>query len=623
MKLKRHLSLLFFLVTTLEVDAQILNDSVRNVYGPNTTLYLYEESIKYNKAQLHTVDTLIHGIHNFNFTDRLQRKYQDLGIIGTPMRPVYYIPPETIGRTSGFHSFDPYFRAPEQIKYYDTKSPYSRLYFVIGGNGRSIVNVDYSRNINPNWNVGGSVQTVSADKQFGTALRRGDRNADGTTYQFYTRFFTKDNRYQLLANFSRLGITIAESGGIQPSISGKITDLTRESTLWLADANSREVRTNIHLYHQYHVSDLVQLYHSFDRTKQDVSFNAPLSGNSVNYFLEYGLIQDPDSLEIRFFQNQTQTSDQSEFTFLNNEMGFKGDLGPLFYNFYLKRRDLRYDNIFLNSVNTSENYAGFNLRNNFSNDMHFYANGEYLLGRNYKLGSGFTFRYIEANLKRVRYDPSFLHDLYSGNHMQWNNDFSPILSDNLYGALHLKLPFLKFSPHLNLHRISRQVYFDINRRPAQASGAARIFAPGVDLNLRFFRNIHFENHFVYTGISGDAANIFRIPRFFWNSRLYYGNSHFNDKLQIQAGVDMHFRSAYRAHGYEPVIQQYFVQNDFQIPSYPLADVFINVKISRARVFVKYTNITQTLGLTGEYFATPFYFGQQGVLDFGLDWLFFD
>ncbi len=624
MALKRFLVFIFFSCTALALKAQILNDSVRNVYGPNTTLYLLEENIKYNNLDLSPLDTLITGIHNFNFVDRFQRKYQDLGVIGTPMMPVFYTPPDIIGRTSGFHSFDPYFVAPEQVKYYDSKSPYSKLYFIVGGNGRSIVNVDYSRNVKPNWNVGASLQNISADKQLGTSIRRGDRFSDATAYQFYTRYFTTDNKYQLLANFSRLGIRIAESGGLQLPEGGSISDLDRDDQLWLANANSREVRINLHLYHQFRLSDLVQLYHSIDRTNQDISFTIPISENNlnnVNYFIQHGLLR--DLAERNFYQNNVETSDQSKFLFTTNEIGFKGDIERLFYNFYLKRRDLRYDNKYANSVNTAENYAGFNIRNDFSKGIKFNAFGEYLLGRNYILGSGIYFKYLEANVKRIRHDPSFLHQSYYGNHLEWNNDFTSIISDNFFGALHLDLPFLKLSPHINLHRVNNPVFFNSERTPQQAAGAARIFSPGIDLNLRFFKNIYFENHFVYTGISGDAGNVFRIPRYFLNSRIYYGNSHFNNKLQIQVGVDMHFRSSYFAYAYEPVIQQFFLQNEFQIPAYPLADVFMNAKIGRARVFVKYSNLTQTINLTGEYFATPYYFGQQGVLDFGVNWLFFD
>ncbi|MDQ3392517.1 MAG: putative porin [Bacteroidota bacterium] len=617
------------------MKAQILNDSVRNVYGTKTTLFQYEDNIKYNIPGMLSLDTTIHNIHNFNFVDRRQRKFQDLGIIGTPMRPIYYIAPDNIGSTSGFHAFDLYFTAPEQVKYYDTKSPFSRLNFVVGGMGRSIVNVDYSRNIKPNWNIGASLQNISADKQIGISSTRGDRNSDATAYQFYTRYFTKDNKYQLLANFSRLGISIAESGGLQPAESGgiqlaksvNISDLNREETpIWFTKADSREVRVNLHLYQQYKFSNLVQLYHAIDRTKQAVSFQVPLTG--VTYFIENNLIQSLGILGSGYYFSDTETRETSDFLFYKNELGFKGDINSLFYNFYLKRRDLLYENNLHytpeHPVNRSaENYAGFNLRNDFSDMLHFYANGEYLLGRNYKLGSGFTFKYLEANVKRVKHEPSFIHEWYSGNHFIWSNDFDPTLSDNLYGAAHLDLPFLKMSPHINFHRIAQPVYFDNNRQPQQASGAAIISAPGIDLNFRFFKSLYIENHFVYTGISGDAAYVFRIPEYFVNTKIYYGNTHYDNKLTIQAGLDLHFRSAFKAYAYEPTIQQFYLQDDFLIPAFPLADVFVNFKISRAQVFLKYSNLTRVLNITDEYFTTPYYFGQRDVFDFGINWLFFD
>ncbi|CAN5265846.1 hypothetical protein BH23BAC1_BH23BAC1_47270 [soil metagenome] len=597
------------------LKAQILNDSIRQIYGPNTTLFITEESIKYNKEQYHNIDTLLNGLHNFTYVDRFGRKFQDLGNPGTAMRPVFYAPPDIIGKTSGFHSFDMYFTPPEQVRYYDTKSPYSKLFFVIGGNSRSVVDIDYSRNVNPRWNVGGSLTRISADKQLGPVARRGDRNTELTSYQIFTRYFSKDNKYQILANFSRLGANVNESGGIRANGNEPLSDLFEyeQAEIWLRTAQTRDIRSNIHAYHQYKISDLMQVYHSFDLSQQDVSFtNLGISGADGAYF--NNIIFNSDS-----------TEDQSSFNFLKNEIGIKGDINTIFYNFYLKRRDLSYDNKYLPYVaRRDENYGGFNIRNDFNDEMNFYAFGEYLMGRNYKLGGGINFKYLEGNVKRIRYDPTFLQNAYLGNHYNWHRyDFTPTLSDNLFGAINLELPFLKFSPHINFHRINNHIYFGRDTIPVQASGAARIFSPGINMSLRFFRHMHLENNFIYTDISGNAADVFRIPQLFLNSRLYYENLLFKRKLQLQVGIDSHIRSAYKAYAYEPVIQQFFLQDQFTIPQYYLADVFLNAKIGRARIFVKYTNITETIGLMEGYFTTPYYTGQRGTLDFGVNWLFFD
>lgn len=91
---------------------------------------------------------------------------------------------------------------------------------------------------------------------------------------------------------------------------------------------------------------------------------------------------------------------------------------------------------------------------------------------------------------------------------------------------------------------------------------------------------------------------------------------------MHAGVDLHWKSRYFAPGYDPAIQQFYNQDDFESPAFPLVDIFVNAKIKRARVFFKYNNIMQILQETG-YLPTPYYPGQRNIFDFGFDWSFYD
>ena len=133
--------------------SQVLDDSTKNIYGPKTTRFFYEENIFFSDYTASTLDTVIHNFHLYNFVQRYNYEYQDLGNIGTAMNPLYYQLPTQIGVSSGWTSFDPYWNA-NTTRYYDTKSPYSNMHLVLGGNGRSITDIDYTRNIKPNWNFG-------------------------------------------------------------------------------------------------------------------------------------------------------------------------------------------------------------------------------------------------------------------------------------------------------------------------------------------------------------------------------------------------------------------------------------------------------------------------------------
>ena len=111
--------------------------------------------------------------------------YYDLGVNGSALQPMYYSLPEQIGRSTGFHAYEPYYKRVEDFKYYDTKSPFINLEAVFGGKQRSIVDFEFSRNINPQWNVGFDIYKINSNKQVGSAGLR-EKQVENTELDIYT-----------------------------------------------------------------------------------------------------------------------------------------------------------------------------------------------------------------------------------------------------------------------------------------------------------------------------------------------------------------------------------------------------------------------------------------------------
>ena len=149
------------------VFAQVIDDSTKNVYGAATTFFTTEDNIKNNLKGYQVVDTSLAEAHNWDPVNITDYYYQNLGTVGTAMRPVFYEVPDVIGKTSGFGVYDYYVKTPDQFKYFDTKSPYTKMRAVFGGNYRAYIGIDFSRNVNENWNVGFSFRRWTVDKQIG------------------------------------------------------------------------------------------------------------------------------------------------------------------------------------------------------------------------------------------------------------------------------------------------------------------------------------------------------------------------------------------------------------------------------------------------------------------------
>ena len=80
--------------------------------------------------------------------------------------------------------------------------------------------------------------------------------------------------------------------------------------------------------------------------------------------------------------------------------------------------------------------------------------------------------------------------------------------------------------------------------------------------------------------------------------------------------------SYFAYDYDPITQQFFLQNDFEVEGYLLADLFADLRIGRWNFFFKLVNVGDQI-LDDGYFITPYYRGQQRTFDFGISWVFFD
>jgi len=603
------------------------SDSSKQIYGPRTSRFFLEEDVFMNRLRYYPIDTVIRNFHRFNDVQRNANLYQDLGNIGTAIHPIYYTVPDVIGVTSGFSVFDVYWDR-EMIRHYDTKSPYSNMHVILGGRGRSITRATYSRNINPQWNFGFTYRGLFIDKQVGRQ-GKGDRNARSHYYDFHTAYETKDSTYRVFFNFRRNNHLVVESGGVHVVDSTVIRNFFDQNAQpFLLEAMSRELRMNIHLYHQYKVGDALQVYHKLDRYRQGSRFTDRPSAEPDWFF---------DFVEI----DSDTTNDYVKFRTLRNEVGIKGNLLKLFYNGYVALRDYRItynqDTVGINlNRRGTESYLGGRMALRLDSLVEVTGWVEVMETGNYRIEGGIRSRWFDAALKQVQYEPSFLSQRYRGAHDLWLNNFSSINVTQLSGSLHYRSSVLAVSPGLTFTRLGNYVFYkDISVEgaegtrqdvmPVQSPGEQVIFSPMLRASVKFFRHVRLSGFGIYSRLLEQSDDAIQQPELFINGQLAYENIFFNGNLDLHTGVDVHWKSDYYAPAYDVPIRQFYVQqgeNKIITRAFPIIDVFVNAKIKRARIFFKYNNLLQAFTKEG-YFPTPSYIGQQNSIDFGFDWSFYD
>src|SRR5690606_16779681 len=181
---------------------------------------------------------------------------------------------------------------------------------------------------------------------------KGDRNVRSVYYDIFTSYESPDSTYRLFANFARNRHIVQEFGGVLveegPDRSVFFQQNARRT---LTEAEARELRMNLHLFHQYRVGTALQVYHKFDRYRQGNAFYDTPGSEPSGYY---------EHIEI----DSANTSDESRFVTIRNEAGIKGNLLKLFYNGYYAIRNFNMDYKYLDDdtlhVRTSgaEHYLG-------------------------------------------------------------------------------------------------------------------------------------------------------------------------------------------------------------------------------------------------------------------------
>ena len=603
--------------------SQIVDDTTKNVYGPKTTLWTTEENIFFNKKTYNALDTTITNYHRWTYIQRLNNFYKDLGNVGTALSPIFPTFSSTIGVTSGFNSYNLYYET-EEPKYFDTKSPYSRMFIVWGGNGRAMTRIEFSRNINSRWNFGFNYRPLLVDRQL--LRQKGERQTISHYYDLYTTYKSKSDKYSLLLNYRRIRHRVAESGGADVAPDEPfIKYFSPQTGQKLVATGTEDLRNNIHLLHQYQLAKPFQIYHMVDLGKQINKFTNIKSQDPKDFY---------DSVAVT---SADTISDKTTLKIFQNEVGIKGNAAFLFYNFYYKNRSYRYTNQKLEIDELTfkpvavEHYVGGRIAFEIDSLTELSGNAEYLLDGNYRVEGQFKTPWLDASAKSLLVKPGLMQNSYSGGHDYWNNSFSNIFINQVQGFLKANLGPIMISPGATFSTYKNYVFFreieptsPSTQRvlPFQSSGSQSIFSPELRMTLQFLKHMYFRPQVIYTKFLQNDDEAFRIPQLFANAQLAYEGKIFKGNLAVQIGLDAHWKSAYRAMGYDPAIQQFYNQNITTVPSFLLADVFFVGKFRRGMFFVKYNNLVQRFTQSG-YLPTPGYPGQRNIMDFGFDLLLFD
>ncbi|UOG72913.1 putative porin [Hymenobacter tibetensis] len=652
------LSILLFVLLgrAVPVQAQILDDSTKVLYGARTTRVIYEDDILRDRTEGRIIDTTLTNFPSSRNWYHDSTFYQDLGLVGTAARPLLWRTNTQLGYRLGRNVFDRYARDPATIPYYDTKSPYTFFRFIQGSFGEQVFELSYTRSINKNASVGLAYERFASNKLYNAISRSG--LVEHTNFLLFARFQSTDERYRALFNYSNVRHQAAESGGAyyQAATTQQPADTVPEQLFGydeeisrLTEAANTEHRDGIRFVQSYRlIGRGLTAYHIVDFRRQRNRFLDDFGRVPQGQASNRDLLFYPVALLSR-----AGTNDKAELRQVENTVGVLGRNELVNYRIYARHRGVslsthrRIEDPINPLPNDSEPYSNIFLGGTANFRYKIFAIetvGEYALPKPDQ-GSKFG-EYWARGLARLgpltgevlisSYSPTLTQQQFSGNHYRWGQKFNEAkyTYDDGLGLKNTNVQQLtvRLDQTLGQHRleasgaivnITNLVYYNELGEPEQTSDPLGQRVLTASVRHRFnVGKLFFDNQAHATTGGEDDVEGIRIPGLITNSKIYYQGSVFKNALFGQIGAEVYYQSSWKPYDYSPSTQQFYVQNGFTAANFAVADAFLTADIRTVAVFLKVAYLNQGLQRDG-FFVTPYYTTLPRRFQIGIRWQFFD
>lgn len=518
----------------------------------------------------------------------------------------------------------------EDINYYYVPTPFTDLMFRSAFEQGQVLDAMFTANTTPNFNF-------SVAYKGNRSLGKYQHILTSTgNLRFTTNFKSKNDRYKAMAHFVAQDLLNQENGGLKDEDlinfqSGNPEFLDRGVfDPRFEDAESLLEGKRVYLDHGY---SLIQAKDSTKRSELRI-------GNKIIFsdkYFEYVQNSPNDFFGEAFTSTIHERTTLEDFYAEANARLSNPTLGVLVARIGYNDFNYGYDQLvqvngelITNRIKGSVISAGGSYKKNFgklklkgdfginvSGDLdgnYFDGNLVYIYGDNFQIGGG-----INLNSRAPNYNLLLNQSDYIN--YNWQNDFKNVESRQLRFDLKSKK---WVDVEMDFTNVENYAYFGTDStkvvRPFQTENTINYFR--IKLEKEFsFGKFHLNNTIRFQKVT-DGEGVFNVPEFITRNTFYYANSFFKgDALYLQTGITLKYFSSYNMNAYDPVLAEFYVQNDMELGGFPLMDFFINARVRQTRIFLKAEHFNSSF--TGyDYYSAPNYPYRDFVVRFGLVWNFF-
>ena len=526
-----------------------------------------------------------------------------------------------------------------QIKYYSVATPFTELYFkTVMEQGQ---NVDAFVTLNTSERFNFSI----AYKGLRSLGKYINQLSSTGNFRFTTSYNTKNKRYYSNFHFTSQDMLNGENGGITNPENFESDDVAYKERarlgIYLKDAKTILIGKRLFLDHNFQINP----------TKGNNNLYITHQINFESKYFEFNQVTIPTSITSntgavttfnRFGPSYVtgNINDQVRYNRMYNKVGliyenttlgkFQFFLDDFRYNYY-------YNSVLFLTAQTIPNAINDKI-NDFGGQYEYRKNnwtGKFLYSSSITKQSLFDF---SANLKYKYNDKNSISFEYQNSNKLPNNVYnlhqSSYLNYNWYNNFNNeKNNTIKVEANtqwanaiLQLNTLNDYLYFSNDDTsnlqlitPKQYDKTINYLSLKINKEIKF-RKFSFDNTVLYQK-ADQKDNILNVPQLVLRNTLYYSNDFFKKAMFLQTGITFNYFTKFYANDYNPILGEFFVQNQKQIGAFPNFDIFANARIQRCRIFLKAEHFNSAMS-GNTFYSAPNNPYHDFMIRFGLVWNFF-
>lgn len=592
------------------------------------TIVSWKLSKNYSEIQFNEIDTNLTRFQNYDFIKRISITSTSLGNSGlATMSNIFIYRKES--PLFLFNTYSPYLFDNNNITFYNTRRHFTSLNYISNGSktyGENWMNVIHTQNINPYINIGFNYKLISSVGQY---QFQNSRDNSLMLFASYNKY-----RYSIHTSYSYNKFKVYDNGGIKNDIYVEDKDTLSDPGIFptnLKNCKSVFLNTNFLFVNQYKLGK--KILKQINDTTQIKSVNHKSSLIYYIDILNYRKIYNDDSSSYyrNFYIPGIYIYDSTQFDIVSNAFQFcflpdTNNFIPIGFASIIKSDISNYSCYNIDSTYI-DNSAIIKIENSKNAKIKFDFSAEYCFDgyREDDINSGLFLRksyksdslIFLFNIKFSRTKPSISEILFSSTNYFWDTSF--VAKDR--SDLNLNLIDRKHKTNLfvNYSILDNFIYFNSDTSLVQSTSTFNVITVGFTQQTKIKR-FNFNNTIIYQ--KSDNNEVVRLPEFCLNNSTFFEFSLLKGIINSQIGFDIYYNTSFYAYAYSTAISSFYIQNNKKIGNYPYLDFFINFKLKRARIFVKYEHANHNL-IDRNYFVALHYPSQEKMMKFGISWNFYD